>query len=36
LIADAKTHEARVLKDYSSNEIKHLKNALRRLIPLKS
>lgn len=32
LIADAKVHEARVLKDHSPAEIKHLKNALRRLI----
>ena len=36
LIADAKTHEARVLKDYSSAEIKYHKNALRRLMPGKS
>jgi DNA-binding MarR family transcriptional regulator len=36
LIADAKAHEARVLKDYSSTEIKYLKNALRRLMPGKS
>ena len=32
LIADAKAHEARVLKDHSAAEIKHLKSALRRLI----
>lgn len=32
LIAEAKAHEARVLKNHSATEKMHLKNALRRLI----